>query len=202
MQPYQKGECSMTRILFVCTGNTCRSPMAEAMLRALARQKGISLEVRSAGVSTIDGLPISGHAATALRGKSVDHQGSSRALSGEAVVWADLILTMTAAHKRGLLHYFPEAVDKAYTLKEYVNQDTAVQADIEELERLYTEMHMKQALGQQLSSAERTRLLELERRIPSFDIADPFGGTLSMYESCASEIEESLKALLDILQKG
>ncbi|GLX70107.1 low molecular weight protein arginine phosphatase [Paenibacillus glycanilyticus] len=192
----------MTRILFVCTGNTCRSPMAEAMLRAMAKQQGIPLEVRSAGVSTIDGLPISTHALSTLRGKSVNHQGSSRALSGEAVAWADLILTMTASHKRGLLNYFPEAVDKAFTLKEYVNQDTAVQADIEELERLYSEMHMKQALGQRLSSEERTRLLELERRIPSFDIADPFGGTLGMYESCAAEIEESLKALVGILQKG
>ncbi|MCM3628034.1 low molecular weight protein arginine phosphatase [Paenibacillus glycanilyticus] len=191
----------MTRILFVCTGNTCRSPMAEAMLRTMARQKGISLEVRSAGVSTIDGLPISTHAATTLRGKNVEHRASSRALSGEAVAWADLILTMTAAHKRGLLNGFPEAVDKAYTLKEFVNQDTAVQADIEELERLYTEMHMKQVLGQQLTTAERTRLLELERRIPSFDIADPFGGTLGMYESCAKEIEESLNSLLNMLQK-
>jgi protein-tyrosine phosphatase len=57
-------------------------------------------------------------------------------------------------------------------------------------------------LGQQLSTAERSRLLELERRIPSFDIADPFGGTLGMYESCAKEIEESLRALLQMLQKG
>ncbi|CAM3524214.1 low molecular weight protein arginine phosphatase [Paenibacillus lupini] len=192
----------MTRILFVCTGNTCRSPMAEAMLRAMAKQQGVPLEVRSAGVSTIDGLPISAHAATTLRGKAVEPQGSSRALSGEIVAWADLILTMTSGHKRNLINWFPEAVDKAYTLKEYVNQDTDVQADIEELERLYTEMHMKQVLGQQLSTAERTRLLELERRIPSFDIADPFGGTLSMYESCASEIEVSLKTLLRMLKKG
>lgn len=192
----------MTRILFVCTGNTCRSPMAEAMLRAMAKQQGVPLEVRSAGVSTIDGLPISAHAATTLRGKAVEPQGSSRALSGEAVAWADLILTMTSGHKRNLINWFPEAVDKAYTLKEYVNQDTDVQADIEELERLFTEMHMKQVLGQQLSTAERTRLLELERRIPSFDIADPFGGTLSMYESCASEIEVSLKTLLRMLKKG
>jgi protein-tyrosine phosphatase len=153
-------------------------------------------------VSTIDGLPISAHAATTLRGKAVEPQGSSRALSGELVAWADLILTMTSGHKRNLINWFPEAVDKAYTLKEYVNQDTDVQADIEELERLYTEMHMKQVLGQQLSTAERTRLLELERRIPSFDIADPFGGTLSMYESCASEIEVSLKTLLRMLKKG
>jgi protein-tyrosine-phosphatase len=69
------------------------------------------------------------------------------------------------------------------------------------LEALYTELHMKQVLGQQLTGEERTRLLELERRIPSFDIADPFGGPLSLYESSAAEIEEALSRLLDKLEK-
>ncbi|MNY78698.1 hypothetical protein D3C86_2190600 [compost metagenome] len=60
---------------------------------------------------------------------------------------------------------------------------------------------MKQALGQQLSDEERRRLLELERRIPSFDIVDPFGGSMSTYRSCAEEIEAALIRLLDKLQK-
>jgi protein-tyrosine phosphatase len=60
---------------------------------------------------------------------------------------------------------------------------------------------MKQALGQQLSALERNRLLELERRIPSFDIVDPFGGSLSLYRSCADEIESALTKLLDKLTR-
>lgn len=189
------------RILFVCTGNTCRSPMAEALLRKLAKQRGIAIEVRSAGVSTVDGLAISTNAAETLRARDIEHNSSSRAISGEFVGWADLILTMTSGHKRGLLQWYPEVVDKTYTLKEFANQDTSVIADIQELERLYTEMHMKQALGQQLSSAERSQLLELERRIPSFDIGDPFGGTLEMYRLCADEIEAGLNRLLDKLEE-
>lgn len=191
----------MKRILFVCTGNTCRSPMAEAMLHRMASSRGITMAVRSAGISTVDGLAVSGHAREVLKRRNIEHKGSSRALTEEAVTWADLILTMTSGHKRSLLQWYPELVDKTYTLKEFAYQDDQVLADIAELEQLYTELQMKQVLVQQLSSAERNRLLDLEKRIPSFDIADPFGGTLSMYANCSDEIEAALGKLLDKLTR-
>lgn len=175
--------------------------MAEAMLRRMAALRGVTIAVRSAGISTIDGLPVSSHAAEALRQREIEHKSTSLALTSEAVSWADLILTMTSNHKRGLLQWYPEAVDKAYTLKEYSNMDAKVLADIEELEQLYSELHMKQALGQKLSASERSRLLELEQRIPSFDIVDPFGGSQSIYDSSAHEIEAALVKLLDKLTR-
>ncbi|WP_127534758.1 low molecular weight protein arginine phosphatase [Paenibacillus kobensis] len=189
----------MKRILFVCTGNTCRSPMAEAILRSRAASRSLDIEVRSAGVSTVDGMPISANALEALRRKQIDHRGASRMLAEQAVGWADLILTMTSAHKRGLLGRFPNAIDKTHTLLEYAVPDSSVLHDLNELERLYTEWHMKQALGQQMPEEDRKRMIELEKKIPSFDIADPFGGPLPLYESCAAEIEQAVDRLLDKL---
>ncbi|MBM7566550.1 low molecular weight protein arginine phosphatase [Paenibacillus sacheonensis] len=191
----------MKRILFVCTGNTCRSPMAEAMLRSLAQKRGVSLEVRSAGVSTVDGLPVSTNAQSVLRRRDIHHNNGSTALESGSITWADLILTMTASHKRHLLQRFPAAVDKTHTLLEFVHQDEEGQRRIAELESLYTDFQMKQALGGQLTDAERRRLLELEAGIPSFDIADPFGGSVQIYEESAAEIEKALHKLLDRLQQ-
>jgi len=197
---WMKGDMRpMNRILFVCTGNTCRSPMAEAMLRERARARGVQVEVRSAGVSTVDGLPISSHAVETLRSRQVPHGGSSIAITPESVAWADLILAMTTGHKRNLIERFPQAVDKTHTFKEFVENRSDVLSDIEELERLYSEWQLSQALGTPLAGEDRKRLLELEQRIPSFDIADPFGGSLERYRIVADEIAEAVDRLLDRL---
>ncbi|PZD97771.1 low molecular weight protein arginine phosphatase [Paenibacillus sambharensis] len=192
----------MIRILFVCTGNTCRSPMAEALLRERAKARGIEVEVRSAGVSTVDGLPVSPHAAETLRARNITHAGSSHAVTGQLIDWADLILAMTTSHKRNLIERFPVAVEKTHTLMEYVEDRKDVMSDISELERLYSEWQVKQVLGEQLSDEERARLLQLEQQIPSFDIADPFGGSLERYRQVADELTGAVDKLLDKLLLG
>jgi protein-tyrosine phosphatase len=159
--------------------------MAEAIMRNMAARRSLNIEVRSAGVSTVDGMGASANALEALRRKQIAHTGTSRMLAETAVQWADLILTMTASHKRGLI--------------EYAMLDKQVAADLAELERLYSEWQMKLALGEQISDADRLHMLELERKIPSFDIDDPFGGPLHVYESCAAQIEEAVEKLLNKL---
>lgn len=88
------------RLLFVCTGNTCRSPMAEAIARHRITQLGWSdVEVASAGVSAWEGGPPSGGAVRAATAGGLDlSDHSSTCLSPELVEWADLILTMSASH--------------------------------------------------------------------------------------------------------
>lgn len=192
----------MVRVLFVCTGNTCRSPMAEALLRAKAKERGVPVEVRSAGVAAVGGVPVSAHAAEVLRERQVPHDGLSSPVTVEAVKWADLILTMTAGHKRMLLERYPEALEKTHTLKEYVEDRPEVLAEIAELERLYTEWQLRQAIGGKLSDEERARLLELEARVPDFDIADPFGGSLDTYRKVADELDAALEKLIAKLTRA
>lgn len=88
------------RILFVCSGNTCRSPLAEVLARGLAAEGGPQgLEVRSAGTFTVSGRPASlGSLRAAQRhGFQLDHHRSTL-LSQDSVEWADLILTMGPSH--------------------------------------------------------------------------------------------------------
>ncbi len=109
----------MQRILFVCTGNTCRSPMAEAILKS---KKIDGFEVKSAGIYAATGSEASAHAKKVLADHQIDHHHSSNLLAGESVQWADLILTMTGSHKNAILHQFPETAGKVFTLKEFTGE--------------------------------------------------------------------------------
>lgn len=88
------------RLLFVCTGNTCRSPMAEAIARQRVAERGwAQVEVSSAGVAAYNGGEPSGGAVRAAteRGLDLSHHRSTL-LTPELAADADLILTMSASH--------------------------------------------------------------------------------------------------------
>ncbi|MEK4228341.1 low molecular weight protein arginine phosphatase [Solibacillus sp. FSL H8-0538] len=103
-------------IYFVCTGNTCRSPMAAAILK----NKNIpDSEVRSAGIYALEGGEMSENSRAVLLQENIPYDHLSRQVNAADIEWADLILTMTLAHKEMIIRAYPEAKPRTYTLKEY-----------------------------------------------------------------------------------
>ena len=104
-------------IYFVCTGNTCRSPMAEAILKS---RNLPNINVKSAGIYALEGGEMSENARAVLREENIQHHHVSTQINAQDIEWADLVLTMTSAHKEMIKRTFIEAKSKTYTLKEYV----------------------------------------------------------------------------------
>jgi len=110
----------MIRVLFVCTGNTCRSPMAEAILR---HKFSSNVEVKSAGVYAIDGNAASLQAQEVLTEKGIQHSHSSAVVTKELIDWATYIFTMTNGHKNMLTSAYPSSIEKTFTIKEFAEDD-------------------------------------------------------------------------------
>lgn len=189
----------MRNILFVCTGNTCRSPMAEGICRILCQKEGLHVDVRSAGVSAWGGLPISGHTAQVLMEHGFNSPLESNEITPDVIEWADLVLTMTFAHKEVLVRQFPEAMEKIFTLKEYAQMmEFNDEQECKEKWAFISEMQLKRALNQELSKEELEKLNRYETAGTDYDIDDPFGGTLDTYRETAVQIEQ---AILKIIEK-
>ena len=109
------------RILFVCTGNTCRSSMAEALLKYMLEKNHIeNVEVFSAGTGVFYTSGASEYAVEVMKEKGIDlsfHR--SKQVTDDMLLEADLILTMTESHKKTLLRINPGVADKVFTLKEF-----------------------------------------------------------------------------------
>jgi protein-tyrosine-phosphatase len=107
-------------LLFVCSGNTCRSPMAEAITRGLIESRGWThVDVQSAGTGAVTGVGASAEAVEISREHDLDLEGHlSQPLTSDLIDWADLVLVMSPSHLsavRGL-----GGADKAALVTEFV----------------------------------------------------------------------------------
>ncbi len=175
----------MQRILFVCTGNTCRSPMAAGLFAKILQEKGVTgVEITSAGLAAVDGAPASAEAIEAMRRAGVDLTGHrARRLTREMALAADLVLTMTRRQKEAVLALAPEAGEKIFTLTELAGRIAAGTAGGREGDP-------------KTQGAEGMETTEENRQVQG-DIPDPFGGDLETYIATARQIERWLLMIAD-----
>lgn len=111
----------MRSVLFVCTANVCRSPMAMAIFSRLIQEDSEEWRVESAGTRAIEGVPVAQKTQAILKQNGID-LGSyySRPVNSELVHSSDLILTMEQGQKEALVIEFPEAANRIFSISEMV----------------------------------------------------------------------------------
>jgi protein-tyrosine phosphatase len=173
-------------LLFVCTGNLCRSPTAEALARReLARYPGVALQVGSAGSHALEGNPAASRSvlAVAARGASLE-QHHARELTRRRVRDADLILCMAAEHRPFVLAYDRSAGRRTFLLATFARAAA-------QWEWLAS------------SPAELVALAaEHARELPGDDIDDPLGHPAEAYAACAERLDGLVVPVVAALVKA
>lgn len=112
------------KIMFICTGNICRSAMADGMMKKLVEEKNLDIEVYSAGIYAETGDYATYNAIEASRMFDVNialHRATN--VRDSLIEEMDLVLCATKSHKQTILTMYPDLKGKVYTIKEYAGID-------------------------------------------------------------------------------
>ena len=121
----------MHRVLFICTANICRSPMAMGLLRRRTATQPGQWIIESAGTWTEGGEPAALKTMQVLKNRGIDLENfESRILTDELLQAFNLILTMERGHKEAIRVEFPELANRVFLLSEMLNQDYDIEDPI------------------------------------------------------------------------
>lgn len=162
-------------VLFVCTGNICRSPTAERLAVAFAEEGGIELTASSAGTQGLVGHAMDPNAALVLQQLGGSPDGfSARRISPAVASDADLVLTMTVSHRDAVLAAAPRQWRRTFTLLEAAG---------------LLEKSGARSLDE-LADARPVHTIE------TLDIDDPYRRDLEVYDRVGQQIADALPELL------
>ena len=114
----------MKKIMFICTGNICRSAMADALMKKMAKDKNKEIDVYSCGIFAQDGDMPTYNAVEAMKEYNVElknHRATN--IRNSKIEDMDIILCATVSHKNNVISMNPELTNKIYTIKEYAGFD-------------------------------------------------------------------------------
>jgi protein-tyrosine phosphatase len=176
----------MFEILFVCTGNRCRSPIAEEQLKRLA--EGLPVEVGSVGLLDLGSAPALPEVIEVGKSIGLDlSRHRSRALMGIDLANADLVVGLERSHVAAAVVEANVPYEKVFTFKEIVRLlqriDLPATPDPEERARMAVKLAHERRSGD-------------PSFVPGEDIEDPFGGPRSAYVDMATQVSQLCRELL------
>ena len=172
-------------VLFVCTGNICRSPTAEALARReLARYPGVPIQVSSAGSHALEGNPAARRSllAASARGASLERL-AARELTRQRVKAADLVLCMAAEHRPFVLGYDRSAADRTFLLASFA--------------RVADQWDWLAASPADLVALAAEHALDRD----GDDVDDPLGYPAEVYAACAERLDGLVTSVIAALVK-
>ncbi len=157
-------------ILFVCTGNTCRSIMAQGMFKKMLKEKvenSYRYNIQSAGISAISGMNPTSEATSVMLEQGIDiSQHQAQPLREDLVKRADLILVIANEHKEYIQRKFPFVQNKTFLLKKYTLKN---------------------------------EFKSIQNNEKDYEIVDPIGRPIKFYRIVAKELKVNLKKIVDII---
>ena len=180
------GTLARIDMLILCTGNICRSPMAEAFLRHRLEDLGVPAHVHSAGLLD-DGRPAASEGVLLLERMGLDTSGHrSRRMTAAMLERADLVLCMAREHVREAVLLSPDVWPRSFTLKEIVRraERAGPRAAHQPFDEWLAKVHAGRSKSELLGSSDDD------------DVADPIGGSPSVYQGTADEIGELVDRLV------